>query len=147
MIKLTVTTALPKQLTAVDLRHLEKVVTGLLRLRQPCQVSVSFVTPATIRKLNRLYRGCDQPTDVLSFAPAAGFPIPAAEKAVQTMGDLVVCPAVAIKQARENAVDSREELLRLLVHGILHLSGHDHASPHEAKRMFALQEKCTAQAL
>lgn len=147
MIKLIVVTPLPKLLTAADLRRLEKTMSNLLHLHQTRQINVSFVSPSAIRKLNRLYRGCDRPTDILSFSPPVGFPRPLMEKTHQIMGDLAICPAVAIKQAIQNAIDPREELLRLVSHGILHLAGHDHADQREAKRMFALQEKCTVQVL
>jgi len=57
------------------------------------------------------------------------------------LGDVVLCPAVAVEQARTAGHSTAEELLLLTVHGILHLLGYDHAEPAEEKEMFALQRR------
>lgn len=82
------------------------------------------------------------PTDVLSFPmdelrPGTdGEPSPPG-----LLGDVVLCPEVAAKQAREAGHSTTEELLLLTTHGILHLLGYDHAEPEEEKEMFALQRR------
>ncbi len=95
------------------------------------QLSLSFIGKTRMRSLNRQYRGRDYPTDVLAF-PMGGI----GEQAEVFLGDVVICVPVAIGQASrfENTAD--QELLRLLVHGTLHLLGYDHEqSPREAQRM------------
>ncbi len=71
-----------------------------------------------MQRLNREWKRHDRPTDVLSFpleTPDGGL-----------TGDIYICPAVARAQAREYGVPAREELLRLVIHGTLHVLGHDH---------------------
>lgn len=86
--------------------------------RRQLTVSISFVGPARIRGLNRAWKGRDRLTDVLAFTlgPPGRPPI----------GDVYVCPAVARDQARALGIPVREELLRLVVHGTLHVLGYDH---------------------
>ena len=57
------------------------------------------------------------------------------------LGDIVLCPSVAEKQAREAGHATEEELLLLTTHGILHLLGYDHAAPDEEREMFELQRQ------
>ena len=75
-----------------------------------------------MRRLNARYRGIDRPTDVLSF--------PMLEEGTTgdpaVLGDIVICVPQAATQAEEYGVRLYDELLRLLVHGLLHLLGHDH---------------------
>ena len=83
-------------------------------------LSVSFVTPRAIAALNREHLGHRGPTDVITFAlgRAAGHgPV---------VGDVYVCPDVARQNARRHKVPVREELLRLVVHGVLHTLGYEH---------------------
>jgi len=100
-------------------------------------VSVAFVTDETIKRLNRTWRGIAKPTDVLSFIPG-DVPGSGAEKIV---GDLVISPAYVKRSSKKQGVPYREELLRVLVHGILHLRGFDHATLKDEKKMFGLQER------
>jgi probable rRNA maturation factor len=58
-----------------------------------------------------------------------------------TLGDIVLCPEVAVTQAKAAGHSTTEELLLLTTHGILHLLGYDHAEPEEEKEMFTLQRK------
>jgi probable rRNA maturation factor len=83
-------------------------------------ISVAFVGRATIARLNKKYLGHAGPTDVISFGmgrSARGMP---------AVGDIYICPDVARSNARRNRVSIREELSRLVVHGTLHVAGHDH---------------------
>ena len=77
--------------------------------------------------------GKDAPTDVLSFPldedTTPGVPV--------LLGDVVVCPSVAAEQAHSHAGTLDDELALLVVHGILHVVGHDHAESHEASEMRA----------
>jgi probable rRNA maturation factor len=85
------------------------------------QVTVLLTTDAAIRKLNRQFRGKDKTTDVLSF-PAEGI---GAEKIA---GDLAVSVPTALRQAVEQRHSLSTEIKVLILHGLLHLAGHDHES-------------------
>lgn len=115
---------------------------GLVALAETClrgegatrsELSVSLVTEAEMAELHERYLGEPGPTDVLAF-PLDGTD----EEGVRLLGDVVICPAVA---ARNNPGDPAAELRLLLVHGILHLLGHDHEEEEERARMWELQER------
>lgn len=86
--------------------------------RREATISVAFLGPARMRRLNREWKGHDEPTDVISFA----LPGPDGE----LVGDVYICPAVARSSAKALGISSREELIRLVVHGTLHVLGYDH---------------------
>lgn len=95
------------------------------------ELTLVFLKPVRARKLNRTYRGKDYATDVLSFA----------SQEPESLGDLVFCPKVLERQAKENGWSQRLELGYMIVHGFLHLLGYDHErSAKEATKMFRLQE-------
>jgi rRNA maturation RNase YbeY len=100
-------------------------------------IGVRCVSSRAMQELNRRYRGYRRPTDVLSFQ-ADGTPLGVKEPG--ELGDLVLCASVAIREARRRMIDPTEEMVRLLVHGTLHLSGYDHVTVREEERMFFLQE-------
>ena len=95
------------------------------------ELTLTFVDLAEIAELNREHMDADGPTDVLSFPldddPSPGVPV--------LLGDVVVCPAVAAEQAPTHAGSLDDELALLVVHGVLHVLGHDHADIDEATRM------------
>jgi rRNA maturation RNase YbeY len=97
------------------------------------ELSVVLINDRAMRKLNAQYRGKDRPTDVLSFpqsSPRGGVE--------QLIGDVVISLQAATRQAKEQKSTLHGEVVRLLVHGILHLLGYDHErSPQEARRMRA----------
>ncbi len=94
-------------------------------------LSLSLVGKTRMRSLNRQYRGRDYPTDVLAFQmDQIGKQTPV------FLGDVVICLPIAIAQASRFNNTPNQEVLRLLIHGTLHLLGYDHEhSPQEAKRM------------
>jgi probable rRNA maturation factor len=94
-------------------------------------LSLSLVSDAAIRTLNRTYRGCDSPTDVLSFA------LDETPRAVpeSLLGDVVISVETARRQAASYDAPIQREIYRLLIHGLLHLKGHDHMAPLERRRM------------
>jgi probable rRNA maturation factor len=99
------------------------------------EVSVAFLSDAEITALNREYLDHDRPTDVISFAlHGEGEPV---------LGDVYVGVDQALRQAEELGVEPREELLRLAVHGTLHVVGHDHPEGEEraGSEMFRRQEE------
>jgi probable rRNA maturation factor len=106
------------------------------------ELSLLFVDEDTIAGLNQRFMGAAGPTDVLAFpidepADAAdvsdgGTP---SGPAPLLLGDVVVCPAVAARQAPAPAASYDDELALLVVHGVLHILGHDHAEAEEAALM------------
>jgi probable rRNA maturation factor len=94
-----------------------------------------------IQQLNRNYLGNDAPTDVLSFP----VPFDDPETGKPYLGDIVISLPTAIRQANSAGHPPEEEIKLLLVHGILHLLGHDHATPEEKSAMWALQDKILTQ--
>jgi probable rRNA maturation factor len=98
-------------------------------------LSVLFCSDEVIRSLNRQYRNRDEATDVLSFTLGES----AGERFLP--GDIAISPERAAENALRFGVPPGEELRRLLIHGILHLGGMDHASNDKEEPMLALQEK------
>jgi probable rRNA maturation factor len=112
------------------------VVRAVLRgERRPARVSITFLGPVRMRRLNREYRGHDRPTDVLAFTLAQPNGPP--------LGDVYVCAAVAAREARARALPVREELIRVVVHGTLHALGLDHPDgpARERSAMWRRQER------
>ena len=98
------------------------------------ELSLALVDDATAAALNRRWRGRTGPTDVLSFSLREGRH---ARHRGALLGDVVIAVGVARRQARERGHTLEAECLRLLVHGVLHLLGYDHARPEEARVMRA----------
>ncbi|MEQ8275888.1 MAG: rRNA maturation RNase YbeY [Deltaproteobacteria bacterium] len=94
-------------------------------------VSVLLTDDAEIHELNRNFRGVDKPTDVLAFSLDEG----EYGSLDASLGDVIISVERAKKQAGSRRVTLDSELELLAVHGTLHLLGHDHAEPEEAKRM------------
>lgn len=86
--------------------------------KRQADISVTFVSGPAIRKLNREWLGHDYVTDVITF------PLPGPDGSLA--GDVYICPAFARVQAKENGVSLREELVRLVIHGTLHVLGYTH---------------------
>ena len=117
------------------------------------ELSVLFVDEAAIADLNQRFMGHDGPTDVLAFpidddvvelgrapdASASGPDRPPLDPndAPLLLGDVVICPSVAARQASEHAGTVDDELALLVVHGVLHVLGHDHADEEERTVMRA----------
>ena len=85
--------------------------------RRRAAISISFVGRDRMQELNARWKGHPGPTDVLAFALAnpAGL-----------VGDVYICPWIAARQARALGIPFREELRRLVIHGVLHVLGYDH---------------------
>lgn len=148
MIDFQITRGLPTVLPESDVQKLGRLLGTMLRLREDKVVSLAFVSEKAMQKMNKHYRKVNRPTDVLSFATSK-IPTPktkglAREK--DALGDIVICFPYAKKEAKRRAIDPKEELIRLCVHGVLHLMGMDHAKPAEELTMFGLQERIVERA-
>ena len=98
-------------------------------------LSIVLVDDARIQTLNRDFLAHDAPTDVLSFPADETDP----ETGRRYLGDVVISLARAEEQARERGHAAEAEMQLLVVHGVLHLLGHDHAEPGEKERMWMAQ--------
>ena len=134
-------------------RELAEAVLATEGVRGATELSVLYIGEGPMTELNESYMGKRGPTDVLAF------PIDAEEVEVVSgpsslnrgpdrapadpgdlpllLGDVVICPAIAAAQAASHAGSLDDELALLLVHGILHVLGHDHAEPEETAKMRA----------
>ena len=97
------------------------------------ELTLTFVDRGDIAEMNSEYMGKSGATDVLSFPmddePGEGVPV--------LLGDVVVSPSVALGQCAEHAGTFDDELALLIVHGVLHVLGHDHAEAEQAEAMRA----------
>ncbi len=107
----------------------------------PGAVSLRLTGEAVLRKLNREYLGHDYATDVLSFPAKERDP----ESGLRYFGDLIISVPRAAAQATAGGHPLNAELQLLVVHGVLHLLGHDHANARQKKRMWAAQAEILAQ--
>jgi probable rRNA maturation factor len=116
-----------------------------LRIHPQAELSVLLVDEDTMSSYHEKYMGEPGPTDVLSF-PMDELRPPGDEDEppVGLLGDIVLCPAVTDRQAREHHRTASAEAEYLLVHGILHLLGYDHADDAERTEMFGLKDKIIA---
>lgn len=131
--------------------RLAEQVLGAEKVRGDVELSMLFVTEGVMSDLNERFHGGTGPTDVLAFPiddePAEGGRSPdgggrgpgytpgAATDLPRLLGDVVICPAVASRNAPEHAGTYDDELALLVVHGILHLLGMDHLDDEEAEIM------------
>jgi probable rRNA maturation factor len=101
------------------------------------RLAVLLTDDATLRSLNRRWRGVDKPTNVLSFPTAGKFPPRDAHgrNAAASLGDIAIAYETVAKEARAAGKPLLHHLAHLAVHGFLHLLGHDHESDEEAQTM------------
>ncbi len=125
-------------------RHLRSVAQRLLRA-EGCagniEVSILLTGDEQISQLNKEYRDVDGPTDVLSFSQLEGDDEMEPETEENLLGDVVISVETAMRQAGQQSKSLEEEVDMLLVHGLLHLLGYDHAQPEDEAKMFARQKE------
>ena len=121
-------------LPPLDRRQLRRRAERMLRSLglADAELSVGLVDDGEIAEFNARYRQVAGPTDVLSFSLLEG---KHAVRRGALLGDVIVSLETAERQARRGRRSLDEEVLRLLIHGTLHLVGHDHAEADEARRM------------
>jgi len=126
----------------VALTRLCRFVMRRMRLHPATELTVRLVDADTMAVLNKQWMDQDGPTDVLSFPMdelTPGSDDAADDQESGYLGDIAVCPQVAAQQAPAAGHSTSDELQLLVVHGILHLLGYDHASPDEHREMFGVQ--------
>ncbi len=129
-----------RQRAKVDLARLRRRAVAILKAagQARAELSVALVDDAAIGALNAQYRGKPRPTDVLSFSLVEGA---FADRRGQLLGDVVISVDTAARQARERRRSLDDTVAKLLVHGVLHLLGHDHEADDEARRMRAEERR------
>lgn len=128
----------PEPLDFKPFAHLAQFVLDYLEAPQNLELSIAFVGVKEMSELNEKFRKKNGPTDVLSF-PIDSIDDFADESEPLVLGDVIISPEVAEKQAVENNVQFGFELNLLLVHGLLHLLGYDHIRDDEAQTMENLE--------
>ena len=129
--------------SGVDARALKSTMRSLMAAvgHSDAAISVTLVGDAAIQEINRDHRGKDKPTDVLSFPLE---PEPFAQE--KLLGDIVISIDTAKRQAADYDATLQREVYRLLIHGLLHVLGHDHEEANERKQMEA-EERRLARAI
>jgi probable rRNA maturation factor len=121
---------------AARVRSVATAVLAAERVRAAL-ISIAFVSARAIAQLNRDHLGVDGPTDVIAFS------LQRSGRAAPLIGDIYIAPAIARAHARRHGVTEREETVRLVVHGVLHVAGHDHpgGAGRVSSRMWRRQEQ------
>jgi probable rRNA maturation factor len=108
-------------------------------LKQGSCVTIRLVDAAESQGLNTTFRNVPKPTNVLAFE--AGPPSPATVSDETELGDLVICAAVVLQEAHEQAKDVGAHFAHMTIHGCLHLAGYDHIDDAEAEAMESLERQ------
>jgi len=140
------------EVDVTDLSRLARFAMTRMRVHPQAELCIKLVDEATIAELNEQWMEKSGPTDVLAFPMDELRPGLVDEEPEEgILGDLVLCPPVAERQAAEarekghTAHTTADEIEMLTVHGILHLLGYDHAEPEEHREMFGLQGQLLAE--
>ncbi len=127
-------------------QRLSRFVMDRMRVHPMAELCVTAVDEDTIAELNAKWMEKEGPTDVLAFPMDELRPGLVNEEPEEgVLGDLVLCPTVALGQAKTAGHSILDELDLLTVHGILHLLGYDHAEQEEHEEMFGLQARLLAE--
>lgn len=124
----------------VDPAPLMAIATRTLELEgapEGCELGVVLTGDDIVRELNARYLGLDEPTDVLSFGLGEPFP---GQETERQLGEVIISVETAERQAAEAGHDLGREIAHLLVHGVLHILGYDHAEPADERAMRAREE-------
>lgn len=126
---------------------LARHVLDAMRIHPQAELSIMLVDESAMADLHVKWLDEPGPTDVLAF-PMDELRQPRGDEEAEPVpgliGDVVICPQVAERQASQAGHSSADELNLLLTHGILHLLGYDHAEPDREREMFGLQTKLLA---
>ncbi|MBT3817415.1 MAG: rRNA maturation RNase YbeY [Candidatus Magasanikbacteria bacterium] len=123
----------------ISKKTIESVVFFVLKsCKKTGDVSVHCIGDTRMQTLNRIYRGKNKPTDVLSFALQEGM---WGGESTDELGDIFISIPYIKRQAKRMSVSYKQEFRLMLIHGVLHLLGYDHEKKSDAKKMFALQEE------
>ncbi|MBD3310878.1 MAG: rRNA maturation RNase YbeY [Candidatus Magasanikbacteria bacterium] len=121
-------------------KKIQKIVEMVFKNLKKTQskTSIHFVGSDKMKSLNKRFRAVKKDTDVLAFTMNEGDKMPIRSGEI---GDIFISVPYVRKNAKKFSVPYKQELSRIIVHGLLHLLGFDHQNKKEAEKMFALQEK------
>lgn len=117
------------------IENLLRLAQAKLKIKSKQIVSLAFVSPREIRRLNKLYREKNKVTDVLSFGGTKQI------SPDDELGEIIICLNQAKKQAKEFKNSLAKEIYKLVLHGFLHLLGFDHEKEREAETMEKKEEE------
>jgi probable rRNA maturation factor len=138
----------------IDEEWARKLAQNVLRaesITPPYEMSLVFTDSETVQRLNRDYRGVDESTDVLAFymlpqhGADADFVSPPDD--ITHLGEVIISYPKAVEQAKEQGHSTEQELILLIIHGILHLLGYDHEKPEEEAKMKAREKELVERAI
>jgi probable rRNA maturation factor len=129
----------------LTLVHLAEFVLQEMTIHPLAELSVMLVDEVAMTHLHEQFMGEPGPTDVLAFPMDELRPESEGEVVPELLGDVVLCPDVAERQAKAAGHELPDELNLLCTHGILHLLGYDHHEPEDEREMFGLQAQLLAQ--
>ena len=134
-----------EQVDTQALVRLARYALGALRIHPQAELSILLVDEDTMAAYHRRFMDLEGPTDVMSF-PMDELRVPDDEEEPPQglLGDIVICPSFTDAQAGGDGRTNQEEMEYLLIHGLLHLLGHDHAEPEEKAVMFDLNDRIIA---
>ncbi len=135
MIFLDIDTVFQSQVEPASLEQTAQAVIQHQRDDLAASLTIVITSNEKVLSLNQQYRGIHAPTDVLSFP--AGYTDPESEQ--YYLGDIIIAYPTAAQQAEKAGHPVAAELALLVIHGVLHLFGHDHAEPDEKAEMWAAQ--------
>ncbi|CAB4660898.1 MAG: rRNA maturation RNase YbeY [Actinobacteria bacterium] len=127
--------------STVDLASLLNFAIAELDLNAECELNLMLVDEVEMTQLHVKWMQEPGPTDVLSFPMDE---IKPGWKEAAVLGDIVVCPSIAARQAQSAGHSFEHEMAILSVHGLLHIVGYDHANQSDEHEMFSLQESLVA---
>ena len=104
------------------------------------ELSLVITNEERVQELNRIYRGKDEPTDVLSFALQDGEPFVAPPDGILHLGEVFISYPQAVTQAKEYNHSIELEVAILAIHGVLHLLGYDHETQEDEREMRTREE-------
>lgn len=133
---ITVVKKVPAPFSLAWIRDIVSLTLTVAGHRRGAAVGLVFTSDSEIRALNRRYRGKDCPTDVLAFR----------QDEDGDLGDIVISMPFTRRRAKLARRSLRREVADLIIHGTLHLLGHDHKKKTEMVRMFLLQDRVMARA-
>jgi len=123
----------------IDTKRLQKAVSDTLyhqRIQPTVEISIVIRTDDYIQALNHIYRGINEPTDVLAFPHNRIDP----DTGEENLGDVIIAYPIAVQQAEAGGHPVMDELILLVVHGTLHLLGYTHEDEQEKRMMWSVQE-------
>jgi probable rRNA maturation factor len=141
--KLKVEVQVARQFSSlVDENDLRKAAVATLKHEgvEEAELTIVVTDDEQVRELNRTYRGVDKPTDVLSFQSEGSDEFVLAPEAESYLGDVVIAYPFTAAQAEAAGRPVEHDLKLMVVHGVLHLLGYDHAEPDEKEIMWGKQD-------